>query len=264
MGLMLALLVLHVAPRQAVPKRHASPEQMQQHADQMRKTSEANNKFRKLIDGSKSFSVDFSIKQSGNPELGHANLVVVHPDKLYFHVDFGSDKYTYVIANGTATEVDYANKVYDTYDVPGLGAPEANGSDWVASYFPSMFVSSETELPPDCFDDAGHITKYSIKSDVGDKTVNNLLTFSNYIINPSVPDSKFILNAPAGMTAYSTPRLAPPLQIGETLPPLELRDASGQSQSLLHALGGKRTLVALLDPQSAPSLHALQALKEVK
>ena len=251
MGLLIAAFLL----ASATPQKDKGPGQ---DPAWLARRSAANTKFRKMIDAANTLSVDMDIKQIGNPVDGHAVLVLKRPNKLYYHMQWGNAAYTYTILNGQATEVDLGTKTYDEYAVPGWTAPEANGSDWVGSFFPTVFVTSELLLPPDCFDEQGHVTHYAIGS--GDEvTEKNSITFSNYRMNEPVSDSKFKQTVPVGLSVYGTPRPAPPIQINGKLPDVKLNKGT-----LVEAIGGSHALIALLDPSSAPCVASLKVLKNVK
>jgi hypothetical protein len=264
MGPLLVGLLLARGQGQPVPKGKNAGAQLTQDQEFAKAKALANNKFRKLMTDAKTLSVDFEVHQAGNPVPGHGNLTLVKPYKLYYHLVWGPEDYTYTIHNGMATEIDKNNKVYDEYGVPGWFAPEANGSDWMSSYFPAVFISDQVLLPPNCFDASGHVAKYGIASGDQEAPKRNVLTFSNYKFDAAVPDSKFTVPVPAGLSAFSTPRNAPPLQIGEALPNLHLIDSSGRPQDLIRALGGKPALVALLDQHCSPSMASIPLLKETK
>jgi hypothetical protein len=235
-----------------------------QSPDTMAKRSAANNKFRKLLSNAKTLSVQMDINQVGNPVVGHAVLELKRPDSLYFHLAFGSDEYTYTILNGQATEVDLGNKVYDEYAVPRWSAPQANGSDWVGSFFPTVFVDDGVVLPTDCFDDQGHVIQYAIGSGDTNDTKRNAITFKNYKVNEPIPDAKFKLAVPTGVSVFSTPRPAPPFQIGEVLPNVAIFGPNGKSVHLVQVIGGKHSILALLDPESLPCRASIGVLKKVK
>lgn len=228
------------------------------------KNAAANNKFRKLIDSSNTLSVQIEITQKGNPALGHAELILKRPDKLYYHLDWGKAQYTYTVLNGEGTEVDQLNKVYDEYAVPGWTQPAANGSDWMVSYFPTPFVSEKNVLPARFFDDEGHLLHYSIGSGDQSDFTTNTLQFTNYVVNSDVPDSKFKLTVPAGYSVYGTPRPAPPFRIGATIPDIELSSTAGRRTKLLQATNRKPALLAYLDPTSEPCVASISVLRHMK
>lgn len=258
MGPLLASIALFglTKPAQTNPGQGETPEFLA-------KRSIANTKFRKLVSGAKTISVEMTIKQNGNPVPGQAVLILERPDRLYYHISWGPDTYTYTILDGHATEVDLANKVYDEYDVPHWTAPEANGSDWMSSFFPSVFVNESLLLPPNCFDDAGHVVHYAIGSSDDGQLKKNVISFENYKFNQTVPLSRFRQTIPAGLSVYGTPRPAPPYQIGERLPNIKIAGSSGKTE-LLHVLGDKSALIACLDPYSPPSVASIKVLENLK
>ena len=258
------LIAILLGQGQAVPKGSGAQQNRDEQKEYLAKRSAANNKFFKLINDAKTFSVDIEITQDKNPVLGHGTLVVAKPGKLYYHLSWGKNEYTYAILNGEATEVDKANQVYDEYSVPALIEPEANGSDWVPSFFPTVFISEQNLLPPNSFDADGHLLHYAIGSGSATATKKNILRFSNFKTNEVYPDSKFVLHPGPLMEAVSTPRPAPPLQIDSVLPNLKLVDAAGKPTDLLRSFKGKPCLVALLEPQCAPSVGAIALLKKLK
>jgi len=227
------------------------------------KRSAANNKFRKWFSTARTLSVDITINQVGNPVPGKATLVLERPDKLFYNLKWAKDDYTYTIDNGVATEVDLGQKSYEVYDVPGWSPPEANGSDWVTSFFPNYFVDDKILLPPDCFDSEGRVSHYAIGSGTDTGFHKNTVTFANYKINMPVPESRFKQTIPAGLSVYGTPRPAPPIQIGEVLPNVSVVSATGRKTTLMQALSGKQTLVACVDPDCAPSMASLSLLKKL-
>ena len=227
------------------------------------KRAAANNKFRKWFAPLQSLSVDITINQVGNPVPGKATLVFQRPGQLFYQLKWGKDQYTFTIDNSVATEVDLREKSYDVYDVPGWTPPEANGSDWVVSYFPSYFVDEQIRLPPDCFDGEGRVSHYAIASADEQGQHKNSLTFSNYKTNISIPESRFQQSVPAGLSIYGTPRPAPPIEIGRMLPNVALVNSKGAKTTLVQALSGKPTLVACLDPQCGPSIASLAVLKKL-
>jgi hypothetical protein len=232
-----------------------------QESDSMAKRAEFNSKFRRMVTGARTLSVQLSIKQEGNPIPGHAVFMISRPNKLYYHLTWGKDDYTFTVVNGRATEVDLGKKVYDEYAVPGLTGPAGNSSDF-NSFFPAVFVREEVVLPAQSFDDSGHLKAYAIGSGAqGDK---NVITFSDYKLNAPIPDSKFVPNIPAGLTAHQIPQPAPPIQIGSSLPDLRLVDNSGKPATLVQAIGGKHAIVAYLDSTCQPSVSALAALQKIK
>jgi hypothetical protein len=262
----LILICLLLAQGQPLPKGagRAQGQVTAQDAEAAAKRAAANNKFRKLISGTKTLSVDLDVQLEGAPPIGHGTFVMASPDKLYFHLTIGKGDYTYAIHNGQAIEIDKGQKIYDEYAVAGLGEPEAYSSDWAVRYFPTVFLSEQTVLPAKFFDASGLVTRYVFNTQVGEKIVKTTVNFSNYKLDQPIPDSRFVANPPAEFDAVSTPRPAPPLQIGEILPAVHLTDGHGHATDLVRALGGKTTLVALLDPQCAPSISAVRFLKSVK
>src|SRR5690242_3909296 len=75
----------------------------QQDPEFLAKRSEANAKFRKMVAAAKTLSVQMTLRQVGSPAIGHAVLTISRPDKVYYHLSWGKDDYTFTILNGKAT-----------------------------------------------------------------------------------------------------------------------------------------------------------------
>lgn len=220
------------------------------------------NRFILFVRGAKTLSVHIDLHRPDRPTDGKADLILARPGKLYFHVTWGPEDYTYTLFNGEATEVDRSVRAYDEYPVPGWQAPQANASSWVASCFPVPFTDESIIVPDGTVDGQGHLSAFAFID--GDPPVQTTLKFSDYKKNFVISDTKFILKPPPGFSAYSVDTLVPPRAIGNALPPQMLSNGAGRSESLQTLLGGKPALIALLDPDSQPSQNALAIIEKVK
>jgi hypothetical protein len=222
----------------------------------------ANRRFRDFVGAQKSLAVHMTFHRKDVPVDGKADLILLSPDKLYYHFVWGRDEYTYAVSGGRATEVDRGGRLYDEYPVPYAGAPEASGSPWVGAFFPSAFIDPNVTLPAKAIDAGGKITHYTVN--VGNPAVAVNISFSDYKTGVVVPDSKFQVSPPAGFVAYSTQRVPATLPIGQKLPNVQLSSAGTKSSTkLVDALNGKPTLVAVFGPDSDPGRASLPALVEL-
>lgn len=252
--MLLALLITSPQSKVAPRTGHAKPQQQL--------PGNGANRFILFVRGAKTLSVHIDLHRPDRPTDGQADLILARPGKLFFHVSWGTEDYTYTVLNGEATEVDRGVKAYDEYPTPGWQAPQANASTWVDSCFPVPFIDESILVPNGNVDGQGHLSAFAFKD--GDPPVQTTLKFSDYKTDFAVLDSKFVLKPPAGFSAYSVDTLVPPKAIGETLPPLMLSGGTGRSESLETLLGGKPALIALLDPDSQPSQNALAVIEKVK
>ena len=255
------ILLLLLVPPQAmkpVPKGPNAKATMQK---QVPKASGATNRFLTFVRSNKELSVHMTLHRPDRQVDGQADLILQQPDKLFYHITWGPEEYTYVIRGGQATEVDKSVKLYDEYPLLTLQPPEANGSPWIDTCFPVPFVSDQITLPEKSVDESGHLIKFGFADEHGIVTT---LTFTDYKTNQEQPESKFALVPPSGFTAYAVQRLAPPVSIGEPLPDISLSSTHGESRSLKQILGGKPALIAVLDPKSEPSVGSLSVLRGIK
>src|SRR5258708_2490251 len=111
MGLLLATILALQTQGGGLPPNvvGAGPVQSPEY---LAKRAAANNKFRKLMNGAKTMSVQLEIKQIGNPVVGHAVLILDQAHKLYYHLSWGNDDYTFTILNGEAIEIDKGQRLY--------------------------------------------------------------------------------------------------------------------------------------------------------
>lgn len=240
-----------------------SLEQGQRNSDKPNPVKIANQRFRDFVGAQKSLSVHITLHRKDIPGDGAADLIMVSPDKIFFHLVWGREDYTYTVEAGRATEIDRGGKLYDEYPVPYAGAPTANGSYWVLGFFPTVFVDPNVILPENSIDANGKITQYTVR--VGDPPASVDLIFSDYKTGITVPESKFQISPPAGFVSYSTQDLPPPLEIGQKLPNVTLSHAgSRDTNKLSEELSGKKSLVAILSPDSKPGIASIPTLREIK
>jgi hypothetical protein len=260
MGPILLALLLTSPQAKPVPKGPGAKAAMQRQVQETH--NEDANRFLMFVRSIKTLSVHMSLHRPDRPTDGEADLVLARPGKLFYHLTWGPEDYTFAILNGQAIEIDRGIKLYDTYPSPGWQPPEANGSDWVDSCFPMPFVNESDLVPKGSVDAESHLTTLNFSE--GDPPVKTTLKFSDYKTNFDIPDSKFAVKPPAGFSAYSVDRLVPPHSIGEVLPPASLADGSGRSVTLGGLLHGKPGLIAIVDPESEISLGSLAVVKKVK
>lgn len=255
--MLLALLITtpqtKIVPRHEIPKVAKKPQQPQ---------GNGANRFILFVRGAKTLSVHMSLHRPDRPTDGQADLILARPAKLSYHLTWGPEDYTYTIYNGQGMEVDRGIKLYDEYPVPGWQPPEANGSPWVDSCFPVPFVDESLLVPSSSVDADGHLSAFAFTA--GDPPVKTIVKFSDYKTDFPVSDAQFMLKPPVGFSAYSVDTPVPPRAIGQTLPSATLVDEGGRSSSLDQLLAGKPTLIAVLDPESQPSLNSISVVKTVK
>ena len=109
MGPILLAALLLSPQAKPVPKGPGAKAEIQKQAQESH--NEGANQFILFIRSIKTLSVHLSLHRPDRPTDGQADLILARPGKLFYHLTWGPEDYTFAIFNGDAIEIDKGIKL---------------------------------------------------------------------------------------------------------------------------------------------------------
>lgn len=248
------------------------------------------------------FSVDIDAEIVGFPGHGAAKLSVSMPTSMRFDVKWGNLDYTLAMNPSDAIEIERHSQEYnEIVPEPKLFIPASVFAGFLPSVVPINVMDHNLlgEWPKSVkiehigvesiggvntehlrltaldsrdlgsiadasVDSVGRLARYEMVRKTPNGVLHTTLLFTNYLVEPVFDSATFHLDAPIGYVPFAIPGNVDPIAAKESLPRVALTAvSSGKRVDLKSILAGKKTLLAVTNPDSAPSMALMGTMSPI-